>query len=1228
MKKILAFGMLLSIAFLPSVTRAQVSAGEEAAKTSMMIPAGNVSCMDYYHFNSIKTNIEATGTQAVPGSDVAFSGTLENTNDYPVVNGTLYLKVFLRNDETFKAGDGHQLVDQFPLEEKFTIDAKGEKRVEFSWHVPENARGGNYYLATFFATEGRYNLSGLSFSDDVVGTHVDFVVTSNQNNAILLDKTKTTLNGQNHRFVSFPLHFNRDETVDVKVTLANPSQESKVIQLTWEEYTWDALRKETLQNQKYELIEIGANASKEISYSVTPKNTAVSYLVVTAKDQYSKSIQDIRFVRDGIQETRINFPSITKFPLKAGEQNSIFACAHSTNLPNVPGNILTLTLRDEDQKTIHEYRYQGDITGAMGGWKDDFTPKKTYTKVFLTATLERNGEVVEEVTIPYNCEDINPDRCSEGALFSGDNTKSIVIIIGLFLTLIAVLAILISRQRNAKRTNRFKVLFLALILGGSVLVPSGVEGKTVNSGAINSPNLIVSDQYLDNICVGRCDDFDIDRYILSNTSPKYGPYGALQSPQATIHHGSTVFNNTTGMTVNDDFGRANVNVGDSISFRPRANQDTDIDWSGNGYSADTPLGEWSNGGPSGCNPAHLVETENYGGVNFRTYTTLHVSPSTPTISHSGTASLSCVNGGFDCTVMSAGTIDSRITYPATQGRYYTSVDKQGTLPDPADDWVRNGCNYSGRPMHDGGAQSADGCTFHFPSLNGPSDACLMDSKYEYQLPVPAMSLDHELLAIATNGSPAAPSLTGPTTGYTGTSYTFTVQGTDPDGDTIRYYMDWDNNGTGDGSPQPMFGYVASGTARTFSNVWATPGVYAIHAQTQDSKGAISGWSAPLIITITTPVTGVCGPANGFLTMNPPSVGLCNSGTPTAVTPGAQPGPYSWSCLGSGGGDAACSAPYLPPAPVVDLLVNGSNGPLAVNTGTNLNITWGNVANATSCTGSGYLWAGGKATTGGNDNIAMGTTSTLYTLTCSGPGGVATDTVSVAVNAPFVDLKINGSDTGITVLRNSNLNITWTPITNGVSATGSGNGWGGAKSLAGGTDNILATVSSDIYTLSSTNGDGTTRTDSIGVNLANTLKICENSCSSGIEPPASFTMVQGTTKTLRACINDAVSCTDSSGDITGSVTWSDGGTAPVTIATGLVTAVTSGTEGIRAFDPATSQTVDRVITVTCTDPGACSRDARTVNLCQSDTFTVVDSCGVTQDCNGTKSCDFNVKEVAP
>lgn len=45
------------------------------------------------------------------------------------------------------------------------------------------------------------------------------------------------------------------------------------------------------------------------------------------------------------------------------------------------------------------------------------------------------------------------------------------------------------------------------------------------------------------------------------------------------------------------------------------------------------------------------------------------------------------------------------------------------------------------------------------------------------------------------------------------------------------------------------------------------------------------------------VTGQCGPANGGSTPSAPGAGLCNSGTPTAVS---GDGPYTWSCVGSAG----------------------------------------------------------------------------------------------------------------------------------------------------------------------------------------------------------------------------------------------------------------------------------------------------------------------------------------
>ena len=331
-------------------------------------------------------------------------------------------------------------------------------------------------------------------------------------------------------------------------------------------------------------------------------------------------------------------------------------------------------------------------------------------------------------------------------------------------------------------------------------------------------------------------------------------------------------------------------------------------------------------------------------------------------------------------------------------------------------------------------------------------------------------------------------------------------------------------------------------------------------------------------------------------------------------------------------------PAAPPAPVVDLKINGSNGPVSILYGSNFTLSWGNVANATSCTGASTAqtsWAGAKAIAGGNDTGMRALTSGSYTITCDGPGGSTSDRVNISVvplPAPVVDLKINGSDGPLETTNGSSLNITWPAIANAVSCVGdSGTNWSGpGKSIFGGNDTAVASGAS-VYTLTCTNAQGVTGTDSVSVTIKPTLKMCQDSCDSGIEPPSSFGLNRGDIKNLVACYNDAASCTVNTGDLTGdpSCTWAVGGnnfislsgSAPKTLKGDNI-----GTESVQVSCNTDSVTKD--VTVSCTDSGACARDGQYKNLCQKDTFTVTDNCGQTQTCHGEKTCDYNWIEVAP
>ncbi len=87
-------------------------------------------------------------------------------------------------------------------------------------------------------------------------------------------------------------------------------------------------------------------------------------------------------------------------------------------------------------------------------------------------------------------------------------------------------------------------------------------------------------------------------------------------------------------------------------------------------------------------------------------------------------------------------------------------------------------------------------------------------------------------------TPSAPS--GPTIGYTGTSYTYSTSTTDPDGDSVCYQFDW-----GDGSTTTT-DYYSSGSTVYASHTWSRTGTYNVKVRAKSSHGAWSGWSSSLI----------------------------------------------------------------------------------------------------------------------------------------------------------------------------------------------------------------------------------------------------------------------------------------------------------------------------------------------------------------------------------------------
>lgn len=99
-----------------------------------------------------------------------------------------------------------------------------------------------------------------------------------------------------------------------------------------------------------------------------------------------------------------------------------------------------------------------------------------------------------------------------------------------------------------------------------------------------------------------------------------------------------------------------------------------------------------------------------------------------------------------------------------------------------------------------------------------------------------------------NTPPEKPDIDGTTNGKAGTSYTYTFNSVDPDGDDVYYYIKW-----GDGHTEVWDGPHASGIDFDIAYTYANQGTFIIEAKAKDSNGAESGWST---LQVTMPLNKV------------------------------------------------------------------------------------------------------------------------------------------------------------------------------------------------------------------------------------------------------------------------------------------------------------------------------------------------------------------------------------
>ncbi|MDP1884395.1 MAG: hypothetical protein Q8L10_03410 [Candidatus Moranbacteria bacterium] len=841
--------------FVPAQAQEAPLAPPELQGPTVALPVqveGTVDCFDYYKFGSVQVDVEAETAATVSGVPMTFSATLKNDNDYPIVDGAVYAKVFRsQKDQDQAHANGNFLVDQFFVQEDISLGAKEQKKINFTWQVPNYAVSGDYQIAMFFTSAKKFNLLGLSFTDDVVGNTLNFSVVGELDRNVEFDKNAVKTNDQDYHFAAFPPRF-KDEDITVKTSLVNATPEAQSIPVVWKLYSWDGQTEENLIETKNETIQIDSNATKQLTYVIKDKAFPVYYLVAEARYQDTKSILDIRTVRENVNKVRINFPSITNYPLKQNEKNTLFVCAHNSGTADViDNNKLVVTLLDENQKEIHKYAYQGQISGAMMGLKEEFTPKQNYATFYIKSELFTDGQLVDSAQMKYDCRQLDPEACPSQAKSqiaaddAGDTQenpwlKPLLLIILVSTFALSLIVFIIKRKRPYVGLFLLGFIAVSMLLGGA--------------GRAEAKSVVWND-------------------ILKFTGKR--TYVGMYTSDVAVTLNATLQNAGTGVVLSDG---SFIAVGTKINIITN-HSNTDISWFGTGYNLDSPYGYWKNlaSRPVGASCVNLVNW--IGDGNEYYYTDLSVNPPSIVLSNSGTASLSC--SGLVCTVNSPGTIRLNINFSSTYGKWHWS-------------WIPGYYYPSSQQI----------CTTEYTELSAPD------------VTIPSQAISYDLTAVSSNNPPAIPVITGPTTGIVNTNYNFTATATDPDGDQLKYGIDWDNNNIID-QWLPGTGVVNSGISQTATRQWPTVGAKTFKVNACDSKGGCSAWSSPFRITISTPpdpcasidpIAGRCGVADGQAYLTAPASNLlCASGNPSPASLSGS-GPWNWNCNGiCSTSNASCSA---------------------------------------------------------------------------------------------------------------------------------------------------------------------------------------------------------------------------------------------------------------------------------------------------------------------------------
>ena len=412
-------------------------------------------CFDFLNPLSVSTDVNPELARTLAGSQMRFYVNVVNQSNVPIVDGSIYVKVFQTQTDTDSATvNGHFLVDQFVANENVSVSPMESKRLDFTWIVPAWATEGEYRINTYLITSKKFDVAGLVDSDLIYGGITYFDVTSETKRGVRLDKNNVTVDDVDYFFENVDgVEIGTDTRPTIKLPLINLTTKVQDVKITYKLVTGGLLNPEPIDTKREE-IQIAAGKTQELAYQIVDTERDDYILIVMAEWHDSLSIVDVNLRRgEAGSKPSIGYLGLSNFPINSDTKTTVFSCLAGVD-NSFSGN-LTLTLLDDEGQIVSELSYANFSVFDLGGLKAELAPGIALNKATLKATLGGSDNKVQDTaSVNYDCNALNSDLCitapnDEEKPSSKIDMRVVYIVIGaLVLILLAALFWFIKKKKH------------------------------------------------------------------------------------------------------------------------------------------------------------------------------------------------------------------------------------------------------------------------------------------------------------------------------------------------------------------------------------------------------------------------------------------------------------------------------------------------------------------------------------------------------------------------------------------------------------------------------------------------------------------------------------------------------------------------------------------------------------------------------------------------------------